>query len=101
VVYTAWDACGNSRSCTTTVTVTDNERPIAICDDELVVSVNETGTAMVTARTFNEGSRDNCVVNLYYKVRRMTTGACNNINGDDSPTTSGIQEWFDDNVVFC
>ena len=101
VVYTAWDACGNSRSCTTTVTVTDNERPIAVCDDELVVSVNETGTAMVTARTFNEGSRDNCVVNLYYKVRRMTTGACNNINGDDSPTTSGIQEWFDDNVLFC
>lgn len=99
--YTAWDGCGNSRSCTTTVTVVDDERPIAICDDELVISLNETGTAVASAKNFNEGSRDNCVQNLYYKIRRMTTGGCNNINGDDSAVTAGIQEWFDDNVYFC
>lgn len=101
LVYTAWDACGNSRNCTTTVSVVDEERPIAICDDELVISLNETGTAIASAKNFNGGSKDNCVQNLYYKIRRMTVGGCNNINGDDSPTTPGIQEWFDDNVYFC
>ena len=100
ITYTAVDACMNTAVCQTTLRVLDEERPIAICDDEVVVSLNQQGRANVGARVFNEGSRDNCVTNLYYKVRRMSTGACGGANGDDS-SLPGYQEWFDDMVNFC
>ncbi|MBK7476244.1 MAG: HYR domain-containing protein [Haliscomenobacter sp.] len=100
IIYTAIDACGNTSVCSTTLTVKDEERPIAICDDEVVISLNETGTAVAAARVFDEGSKDNCVKTLYYKVRRMDIGGCDSLNGDDSAVT-GYQEWFDDIVFFC
>ena len=101
ITYTAIDACGNTSVCYTTLTVKDDERPIAICDDEVVISLNETGTAVSAARVFDEGSKDNCINTLYYKVRRMDIGGCDSLNGDDSAITSGYQEWFDDVVFFC
>ncbi len=100
ITYTALDACGNASVCYTTLTVKDEERPIAICDDEVVISLNETGTAVAAARVFDEGSKDNCVKTLYYKVRRMDIGGCDSLNGDDS-AIAGYQEWFDDVVFFC
>ncbi|MBK6950141.1 MAG: hypothetical protein IPH16_20530 [Haliscomenobacter sp.] len=100
ITYTALDACGNTDVCFTTLTVKDDERPTAICDDEVVISLNETGTAIAAARVFDEGSKDNCVKTLYYKVRRMDIGGCDSLNGDDSAFT-GYQEWFDDVVFFC
>lgn len=100
ITYTAVDACLNTAVCQTTLRVLDEERPIAICDDEVVISLNQQGKAYASAKVFNEGSRDNCVGTLYYKVRRMNTGACGGLNGDDS-SLPGYQEWFDDLVSFC
>lgn len=100
VLYTAFDECNNESMCTITLTVRDIEEPVAVCEDFTIVSIPSQGQAIVMARTFDDGSADNCGGDVFFKVRRMTTGECNQVNGDDS-TIGGYQEWFDDFVVFC
>ncbi|MCB0572130.1 MAG: HYR domain-containing protein [Phaeodactylibacter sp.] len=98
--YTAIDNCGNTRICTTTLNVVDDEAPAAVCDEYTAVSVPTGGIALVSAHIFDEGSNDNCASTLYFKVKRATPGGCGQVNGDDSPLT-GYQEWLDDKVAFC
>lgn len=98
--YTAVDLCGNTRTCTTTLTVVDEEIPTAVCNSVAIVSITNGGLGRAFATTFNEGSNDNCTQQLYYKARRMATGGCGGANGDDS-SLPGYQEWFDDEVFFC
>lgn len=100
IQYSSIDFCGNSQSCTTTLNVIDQEPPTAVCEETTVVSVSNNGQGTVFAATFNDGSNDNCAQQLFFKARRMTTGSCNGLNGDDS-NIPGYQEWFDDNVSFC
>ncbi|GJM36070.1 MAG: hypothetical protein DHS20C18_50710 [Saprospiraceae bacterium] len=100
IQYTASDECGNISICSTTLTVYDGEAPIAVCDDELVVSIPSGGIAMVNAISFDEGSTDNCADTVYLKVLRQTLGTCDGVAGDDSDII-GYQEWFDDKVYFC
>ena len=100
LTYTATDECGNSTTCTTTLTVVDDELPTAVCNDNLVVAIPNGGLAVVGALAFDEGSSDNCNSVVYYKVKREIAGVCGGANGDDSDAT-GYQEWFDDEVVFC
>ncbi len=100
IQYTGIDECGNTSICTTTLTVFDDEAPVAVCDDELVVSIATGGIAMVNAISFDEGSTDNCADTVYHKVLRQTLGACGGVAGDDSDIV-GYQEWFDDKVYFC
>lgn len=101
VQYTATDACGNSSMCTVSVNVVDEDEPIAVCEDFTIVSVPSGGVAMVMANTFDDGSFDNCQDEVFFKARRMNIGECEQANGDDSPYTTGYQEWFDDRVLFC
>lgn len=99
VQYQATDECGNTSNCNTTLTVVDDLAPIAACDDQMLVSIPSGGYALLNAITFDEGSSDNCN-NVYFRVRRNDTAACDLANGDDS-NQSGYQEWFDERVVFC
>ena len=101
IKYIATDTCGNVSQCTTRLTVEDMDQPTAVCDDFLIISASTGGIASVNAISFDEGSTDNCADELYYRVRRMTIGGCGDLNGDDSPSITGIQEWFDDEVLFC
>lgn len=102
VTYTIVDHCGNTGFCTMTVNIVDNQAPVAICDDQVVVALPNIGNASVPASTFDEGSHDNCPKPVYFKAKRTDTlGACGNANGDDAPNVSGYQEYFDDNVFFC
>lgn len=100
VQYTAVDACGNTRVFKMQLNVIDDEAPSAVCEGYTAVGLPSVGIVTVPAKTFNKGSRDNCAPKLYFKVRKVTTGACDGINGDDSPM-EGYQEWFDDDVTFC
>jgi len=100
VQYMAIDKCGNSATCTTTVEVYDTTPPVAICKGPGNITLTNEGTAYASAQAFDSGSRDNCGLPIYYKVRRKTLNSCNGANGDDSPAT-GYQEWFDDFVLFC
>ncbi|MEZ4984111.1 MAG: cohesin domain-containing protein [Saprospiraceae bacterium] len=94
------DECGNISTCATTVTVVDDLRPIAACDDLVLVSIPTSGYALVPASTFNEGSSDNCGP-VFIKAKRNIGNACDGANGDDSSQQPGYQEWFDDRVIFC
>lgn len=100
VQYSAVDECGNTMLCSINLTVLDDQAPVAICENEVIVSVPSTGMGIVMASTFDDGSNDNCVDTIFFKARRMDLGACDGINGDDSDIV-GYQEWFDDHVIFC
>ncbi len=100
VTYTGLDECGQMTSCEITVSVVDDQKPTAVCNDELVVSISTGGIGIVYADAIDEGSNDNCNMQLYFKARRVMTGVCDGINGDDSDQ-EGYQEWFDDKVLFC
>lgn len=63
ITYTLTDICGNSRSCTFTVTVTDpsntvDDFPIARCIQGLTISIMEDGMAEIWANDFDAGSED-------------------------------------------
>ena len=60
VTYTATDANGNtSNPCSFTVTVLENEAPVAICKNKTLV-LDGTGNATLLASDVNNGSTDNC-----------------------------------------
>ncbi|MBP7821385.1 MAG: T9SS type A sorting domain-containing protein [Saprospiraceae bacterium] len=68
--YTATDACNNVSTQTVTVTVADNLEPIAVCEQDFVVSLTSAGTAIAYAQTFDDGSFDNCSATLTMSVKR-------------------------------
>jgi len=100
ISYMAIDKCGNTAVCTSTVEVFDTTPPVAICTGPGNITLTNEGTAYASAKAFDSGSRDNCGLPVYYKVRRKDTNSCSGANGDDS-TAPGYQEWFDDYVSFC
>ena len=110
--YVVTDGCGNTTTGGYQLEVIDNFAPVAICDEFTVASIGSPtpgvtgdGTVTIPAATFDDGSYDNCG-QVWFKVRRMTIGGCNGLNGDDAPTPPyfqyfGFQEWFDDSASFC
>ena len=59
VEYTATDSSGNTAVCTFTITVTDNELPVAVCQD-ITIQLDANGDATITAADIDGGSTDNC-----------------------------------------
>ncbi len=88
ITYAAYDACGNSSTCQINVEVKDETNPIAICDQNTTVGLNETGQAIVYASVFDDGSFDECHLDKM-EVLRMDAPAC------------GSALVYSDNVVFC
>ncbi len=87
LTYNVTDGCGNQATCTSKLTVVDDDSPTMICTEYTVVTLNSNGVAVVFPATFNNGSYDNCSpVNL--TVRRMTA-AC------------GTQPVYGPSVKFC
>lgn len=77
--YRAYDDCYNVDSCYVDVTVRDKTAPVAICDRETVVALSIDGRAHVYAKTFDDGSYDDCHIDSML-VRRMNDGPCDNDN---------------------
>jgi hypothetical protein len=71
VIYTVYDECLNTDTCSTWVKVIDDTPPIAICDQHTVVSLTNNGKARVPAHVFDDGSWDECGIDRF-EVRRMT-----------------------------
>ena len=61
IEFTATDVNGNSSSCTFDITVTDNEAPVAVCQD-ITIQLDEFGNAAITAADVDGGSTDQCGV---------------------------------------
>ena len=60
VTLSASDACGNETTEEVIITVVDDIDPTAVCNEELNITLNNAGTASITAADFDEGSLDNC-----------------------------------------
>ncbi len=69
VEISASDACLNTTIETITITVEDTTIPVAVCDDELHISLGGDGTARLDASDIDEGSYDNCS-DIILEVRR-------------------------------
>lgn len=84
--YYVTDLCDNTSIDSTTLVITDDAPPIAICNEHTTVSLSLDGTAVVFAETFDDGSYDNCAMDRF-EVRRMAS-SCN------------LETTFDDFVTF-
>jgi uncharacterized Zn-finger protein/subtilisin-like proprotein convertase family protein len=69
----AKDFCSNFSVCEFNITVEDQIPPIAICDDELRISLTAGGNARVFPEDLDEGSFDNCDP-VFLQVYRLTDG---------------------------
>jgi subtilisin-like proprotein convertase family protein len=60
VTLSVTDSDGNTATCDFTVTVIDNEAPVAVCQDLTLDLDPVTGTATITGADVDNGSTDNC-----------------------------------------
>lgn len=60
VTYTICDDCSNCTFCQVAFEVKDAELPTVICNNNITISVDGTGKAMVSVSDINNGSYDNC-----------------------------------------
>ncbi|MEZ4992307.1 MAG: GEVED domain-containing protein [Saprospiraceae bacterium] len=67
--YIVTDDCGNKTVEHCPFQVLDQVAPIAVCDDDLNISLGGQSFARVTAEDIDEGSSDNCK-SIYLEVRR-------------------------------
>lgn len=67
--YTVVDACGNQTVIYCPFRIEDQVAPIAVCNDDLHISVGDQGYARVSAEDVGEGSSDNCG-DIRIEVRR-------------------------------
>jgi hypothetical protein len=75
--YIARDIRGNISMIECPFSVVDDVNPTVVCDDNLVVSVNNTGTARIFAQDVNEGSSDNVGLASIEIRRRFTRDPAN------------------------
>jgi len=87
VTYRVQDACGRRNTCEYALVVEDQAGPVAICDDELNVSIGGGGYGQVMAEDIDEGSWDACGISEL-KVRRAVF--------TDSLTCDSVPEYFTD-----
>ncbi len=84
VTLTATDGSGNSADDTAIVTVVDNEAPVATTQD-ITVQLDNTGMVSIVPADVDNGSSDNCVVNLSLDVTDFT---CANLGANTVTLTA-------------
>lgn len=70
LTFTVSDACYNSSSCQTVVTVSDLTDPVAICEASKVVALSTLNENKIPASVFDNASFDDCGI-VSMQVRRM------------------------------
>lgn len=75
IFYTAYDGCHNSTTTSIVVRVEDNTPPVAVCKQNTVVGLTDSGRAWVPASSFDNGSYDECDL-AKVLVRRMDPSPC-------------------------
>jgi len=88
VTYYVSDKCENSSSCEMIVTVRDATEPVTVCEKNTVVSISNTGSRIVYAEAFDDGSWDECGLSGFAVARMDTT--CN-----------ALDTIYDESVSFC
>ncbi len=60
IVFTATDACGNTRQETMQLLVRDQIAPVALCQNNVLLTLDASGTATLSPTQLNAGSYDQC-----------------------------------------
>lgn len=95
--YTVEDGCGNAAVVECPFRVRDRIEPVAVCDDDLNISIGGGGIARVYAEDIDEGSWDNCD-DIVLEVRRFVSLNPDTIFEYESQTgidveADGFTEW--------
>jgi hypothetical protein len=103
--YKVADDCGNvSNEVDLQVEAKDNTAPVAVCDDDLNISIGGQGLAKITAADLDEGSWDNCGTPDVYVSRKLATDdlrdaylpfVYDGLTFDDL-VLSGLDDWDND-----
>ncbi|MBN2682258.1 MAG: T9SS type A sorting domain-containing protein, partial [Bacteroidales bacterium] len=105
VTWTVTDGSGNTATATQTVTVSDDQNPIAIAQD-ITVQLDAAGNASISASDINNGSNDNCSLNLALDITSFNCGnvGTNNVvltatdNSGNSSTANAVVT-VEDNIT--
>ena len=65
IVWTLTDVNGRRSSCTVSITVEDDEAPVARCRDTVLVQLSEAGQLTLDSARVDLGSTDNCGITSY------------------------------------
>ena len=95
--YEAFDGCHNVTRDTCYLYVKDFTRPVTVCDKGINLTVGE-GTAWLEAEIFDEGSWDNCGINLMLARRSDWATSCG-VNLCDSIVPLCVTEHHD--TIWC
>lgn len=82
VYYRVYDGCYNLTESYIIINVLDNTEPVAVCDRNTVVALNQSGYNWVAADVFDDGSFDECELD-HFEVRRMDSAYCGSRGEDD------------------
>ncbi|MFZ4543773.1 MAG: T9SS type A sorting domain-containing protein [Saprospiraceae bacterium] len=88
LTYRASDNCGNFTTKNVDLTVRDDKKPVAICHDNLAVSLGNIGQGMILARQVDGGSSDNCTEKSKLKYRIQVPAPARGTAYDASKTDS-------------
>ncbi len=95
--YTATDDCGKISTIECIFQVEDLIEPIAVCDDDLNISIGGQGLARVYAEDIDEGSSDNCGP-IRLEIRRtyvLNPNTCAPISPTTGAEENGALPWGD------
>lgn len=95
VQYSVTDSDGNTSTCEFNVTVTDNQLPMAVCQD-LTIELDGMGMASIVSSDLDGGSTDNC--GIASVVASQTSFSCSDI-GDNMVTLTVTDD--NGNVSMC
>ncbi len=76
IEYYAFDNCDNEDDCSVEITVVDQAVPLASCKSNLVIALNSTGVATVSATEIDNDSYDDCDIDRM-AIRRLVDNCGN------------------------
>ncbi len=95
IIFKATNDCILEGVDTMYITVQDLQPPVPVCNQNLIIPLNNVGTALIPASVFNAASFDNCGP-IYFKVKRMSIPV-----GYSCPNPGNPNYLFDDFIQFC
>ncbi len=98
IEFTATDDCDNTAICPIYYEVIDDERPVAICDENTVISLTNNSTALICAADLDSGSYDNCGIVTREIAFMGTSGPgifsnCLQVDCEDSVVMIVLRVW--------
>ena len=106
VTWNVTDRCGNTTTCSYSLTVNECKAPTAVCLSGLVIGIDDAGQAELWASDVNQSSNDNCTSDdaLIFSFSSDVNDNVVFFDCDDIDVPQGIEMWVTDaegNQSFC